>query len=494
MAGSALELALALHRVPSMRHALRERPLPHDTGELLIIARGSRRALAQAAAACGEEPATVLEAARFFVQEVLLFPEADAYRVLGLDRSASEASIKAHYRALQHWLHPDRRGSDPESAYATRINVAWAQLRNADRRRAYDLADADAVASAAVPARAARVRVNEWRAQPLSADAMQWNSIAPALAALALCLWLVWLTSSEPSAPGVTDEWGGSAASGEAGAGERAERDFFAEGAIRLPAPAVVQPLSSASSPPARSPSSRTAAGTQAPAPISTGQSALRSLPEPAPQVATVAIAPVAGATAAAVPLIAQPLLSPSRSLQPRPPAATARAVSAPLSAQRPVAAPTPDTASAAPVPQQAAVVVTAAAIAPAPAAVSASDALTRVRLAQRRADQLWAYLSGGSGIPPPIWRNASALEAAERVRRGLLEHEPTRHGSTDDTKPQRHLAFSNAQWQVGENAAQVRVRVGPAEGAPASHTLHANFGWRDGQWWVEQVAMGGRY
>lgn len=201
-----------------MRRALRERPLPHDVGELLTLVGGSPAALAAAAGHCGETSATVLEAARFFVQEVLLFPEADAYRVLGLDPSASDGRIKAHYRALQHWLHPDRRGSDLESAYATRINGAWMQLRNSGRRRAYDSAHGDGSESVPVATHAARVRLCRRGAE---ADrTAPWKWIVPVAAALALCVWLGWMASRESSTPGETNERDASAQPGRAGEAE----------------------------------------------------------------------------------------------------------------------------------------------------------------------------------------------------------------------------------------------------------------------------------
>ncbi|MBL0229036.1 DnaJ domain-containing protein [Thermomonas sp.] len=78
------------------------------------------------------------EAAQFYVREVLFFAQADAYRVLGVDADASDASIKAHHRLLQHWLHPDRLDNEDDAIFASRVNVAWNRLRNQARRRAYD--------------------------------------------------------------------------------------------------------------------------------------------------------------------------------------------------------------------------------------------------------------------------------------------------------------------------------------------------------------------
>ena len=106
MDGNALEVALALWRIPSMRWSLRQRPLPNDVGEVIELATGAPERLAKAAARTDEPPAQVLEAARFYVREVLLCAGSDAYRVLGVSHDAAPEQIKAHHRALQHWLHP----------------------------------------------------------------------------------------------------------------------------------------------------------------------------------------------------------------------------------------------------------------------------------------------------------------------------------------------------------------------------------------------------
>ncbi|KTT74268.1 J domain-containing protein [Sphingomonas endophytica] len=48
-------------------------------------------------------------------------PLADARRVLGVDKSADETSIRAAHRRLMGELHPDRGGTD---AQARRVNAA----------------------------------------------------------------------------------------------------------------------------------------------------------------------------------------------------------------------------------------------------------------------------------------------------------------------------------------------------------------------------------
>lgn len=133
-----LALALALLSMPSQRRLLRRWPLPEDTLLLVQVAAGSPEALEVAVQATGESAERLMEAARFYLEEVMLFEGADAYRLLGLNPGAEATLVKQHYRQLQRWLHPDRSGHAVAPGYVARINAAWDQLRTAERRRAYD--------------------------------------------------------------------------------------------------------------------------------------------------------------------------------------------------------------------------------------------------------------------------------------------------------------------------------------------------------------------
>lgn len=139
MESEALELALALYRAPSQRHALREMELPHDISVLIQLASAPQPLLQETAAGLDETENTVLEASRFYLQQTLFQPDASAYRVLGLARDATPERIREHYRWLQRWLHPDRRGEDWEALLATRVNWAWGRLRNETARNVYNL-------------------------------------------------------------------------------------------------------------------------------------------------------------------------------------------------------------------------------------------------------------------------------------------------------------------------------------------------------------------
>src|SRR5690606_165887 len=139
-AGEALELALGLLRAPAHRRALRARPLPQGTATLPALAPGSAEACRRAAQHTGYDEAELLEASRFYVQQVLLAEDADAYRVLGADRSADHATLRDHHRHLLRWLHPDRTGPGTQwdSALSSRVNQAWNLLRTPAARIQYD--------------------------------------------------------------------------------------------------------------------------------------------------------------------------------------------------------------------------------------------------------------------------------------------------------------------------------------------------------------------
>lgn len=88
-----------------------------------------------------QEALPLQEAARFFVRTALLFPGADHYALLGVERSADNAELKDRYRLLMRLLHPDfsSPGGDSWPAdSAVRVNLAYDTLSSAVQRRLYD--------------------------------------------------------------------------------------------------------------------------------------------------------------------------------------------------------------------------------------------------------------------------------------------------------------------------------------------------------------------
>jgi hypothetical protein len=194
MASEALELALALYRAPIQRHALRGMELPRDIGVVIQLASAPQPLLHDAAVELNESEDTVLEASRFYLQQALFQPDASAYQVLGLPPNAAPGRIREHYRWLQRWLHPDRRGEDWEALLATRVNQAWGHLRNEAVRRAYDKKREHADLTGSDSARSVEPRPQgKWQ---LIGEAQERGSLAKKIAmgvSLCSCLTLLYV-------------------------------------------------------------------------------------------------------------------------------------------------------------------------------------------------------------------------------------------------------------------------------------------------------------
>jgi hypothetical protein len=149
-------LALAFHRAPTQHADLLHgrTPLPPGVDILLKLAGGSAPDPAYAALASPDE---LKAAAMFFVEQVLFHHDVSHYRVLGVEPGASLDQIKEHHRLLMRVFHPDRdnRADDWKGAFATRINLAYSNLRDPDARQRHD-AELKQAARPGSPSRAAR--------------------------------------------------------------------------------------------------------------------------------------------------------------------------------------------------------------------------------------------------------------------------------------------------------------------------------------------------
>ena len=144
MAPQLLILALEFHRAPLRFRHLTDlrRPLPDAFGNWLTE---SSAALAPAhmeatAEALATSPEALREAYLFLLRQILLLPQADHYRVLGLARNCDLETVKQHHGLLVRLFHPDRLKEDAErgAALAARINHAHHVLRDPEARRLYD--------------------------------------------------------------------------------------------------------------------------------------------------------------------------------------------------------------------------------------------------------------------------------------------------------------------------------------------------------------------
>jgi hypothetical protein len=139
-----LVLALEFHRAPLRFRHLTDphRPLPQAFGGWLTessaaLAPGKVEATAEA---LGTAPEALRDAYRFLLRQILLVPQADHYRVLGLSRRCSPESIKQHRGLLVRLFHPDHLPENDERSVSltVRINAAYQVLRDPQARRRYD--------------------------------------------------------------------------------------------------------------------------------------------------------------------------------------------------------------------------------------------------------------------------------------------------------------------------------------------------------------------
>lgn len=138
--GNALKLAIDLLHVPSRVRHLRTAALPDDVLLLLEIAAGDEQATRRATDATGRPPKLLRNAAAFFIEQILLAPGSDSYRVLGGTAQTSSSDLRRNMALLLRWLHPDMERSSGEnrSLFAGRVTLAWDDLKSTERRAAYD--------------------------------------------------------------------------------------------------------------------------------------------------------------------------------------------------------------------------------------------------------------------------------------------------------------------------------------------------------------------
>jgi hypothetical protein len=134
----ALKLAIDLLHFPSQARRIRSIPLPDGVIDLLRVTAGDEDAIRAAVAFTGRSRETVCEAAAFFAEQVLLFPDADSYRVLGARPEATNGELRHNMTLLLRWLHPDLDPRGERSVFTARVTRAWNDLKTPERRDAYD--------------------------------------------------------------------------------------------------------------------------------------------------------------------------------------------------------------------------------------------------------------------------------------------------------------------------------------------------------------------
>lgn len=135
---SALRSAVSLVNMPSQLRVMRAAPLPEGTQLVLSVAAGDPEALQEAIGLTGRTEETLVSAAAFFIEQILLCPDSDSYRILGSQPSAPAQELRTHMALLMKWLHPDIDGNGQKSLFAGRVTRAWEDLKTLERREAYD--------------------------------------------------------------------------------------------------------------------------------------------------------------------------------------------------------------------------------------------------------------------------------------------------------------------------------------------------------------------
>jgi curved DNA-binding protein CbpA len=472
--GDALEWALALLRAPAERHGLRERPLPGGMDRLLGLASGATSEVsAEAARALGESESTLRDAARFYAREVLFYPQADAYRVLGLDRHATGDEIKAHHRLLQQWLHPDRARSEDDSVFSARVNSAWNHLRTEERRQAYDLARREQRAPEVFDSSGALRRLPAWAGEPLPQPMTPERQVRrlALLALFGVCLVMAWLIirDGDTQRP---DAWADMVERADA---SREPADPFD---IRMPERSAPVSAGKPTRPSREDPrSGNGTARSQAriasvpplvrqlegkPSSKSAVQVASALSPSEERRVAVESPQATRGQQppAASTPRIA-PMAPPVVEARTAPPLAAA--ISKPVVAERAEVAesskPLQATKPAAPVSD---------------GAVKAL--FVRTQLARQAGDQLIRYLSARNRPPPPIWNSPSIQAGADRLR--------------NDLHDQGKVKLFEPEWRVAKDAAAMTARYRTGGGASGAGQVTADLVWREGRWLVTGLGM----
>jgi len=148
----ALRIAIDLMHIPSRVRIARSEPLPAGVYMLLCIAAGEEAAESAAIASTGRSRDVIQKAAGFFIEQVLLCPNADSYRVLGATSEATSTELRRNMAQLMRWLHPDMDPEGRRSMFASRVSLAWNDLKTAERRATYDRVKLSA------PAKTSRVK------------------------------------------------------------------------------------------------------------------------------------------------------------------------------------------------------------------------------------------------------------------------------------------------------------------------------------------------
>jgi hypothetical protein len=134
----ALRDAMELIHVPSRVRLLRSEPLSDGVPFLLRIAAGDTAAESAAVEIMDRPKELIRQAAGFYIEQILLDSRSNSYRVLGANPDATSSELRRNMALLLRWLHPDVYPKGEQSIFATKVTLAWNDLKTLERRAAYD--------------------------------------------------------------------------------------------------------------------------------------------------------------------------------------------------------------------------------------------------------------------------------------------------------------------------------------------------------------------
>jgi hypothetical protein len=135
---AAVRVAVDLLHLPSRARALKCGPLPDGLEMLLRIAAGDEEIVAAAAKSTNRPHEVLRNACAFFIEQILLSPQSDSYRVLGASPQSTTAELRRNMALLVKWMHPDLATSGERALFAGRVTGACDDLKTPERRAAYD--------------------------------------------------------------------------------------------------------------------------------------------------------------------------------------------------------------------------------------------------------------------------------------------------------------------------------------------------------------------
>jgi len=112
--------------------------LPTDLVLLLRIVADDYDAIEASAIYIHESHERLREAAAFYIEQIMLAPQADSYRVLGTPRDAPMTELRRNLAYLCKWLHSDLCQETGRSVFLLRVTEAWNNVKTSERRNAYD--------------------------------------------------------------------------------------------------------------------------------------------------------------------------------------------------------------------------------------------------------------------------------------------------------------------------------------------------------------------